>query len=75
MVLTIPFALQVPEQISLYSLQLLAPRGAPAWSCFEDLQAAFGAGLTFPYALVIVPKDGTLVTSPAFFERTQNAIA
>jgi len=73
--ITAPFAMQIPKENPLFSLQFVAPRGSPAWLTFLDLQKLFGAGLTFPSALVIQPKNGGTVASPAFFARSQKAIA
>eukprot|EP01047_Picozoa_sp_COSAG01_P036223 COSAG01_NODE_2821_length_7011_cov_2.363571_4_plen_611_part_01 len=71
---TIPFAIQVPKNVPLFSLQFVAPRGAPSWETFESVQQHFGAGVTFPYALAIQAKSGK-VTSPGCFARTQQVVA
>jgi uncharacterized membrane protein YdfJ with MMPL/SSD domain len=71
---TIPFAIIVPKNVPLFSLQFVAPRGAPSWETFESVQQHFGAGVTFPYALAIQAKSGK-VTSPGCFARTQQVVA
>ena len=72
---TVPFALFIPTQQPNFSMELISPRGSPVWQTFVELQEKFGAGISFPSALVISTQvDGDLVTHPDFFDRTQKAL-
>ena len=70
----VPFAYFSLQMDMVHSFNLLLPRTADSFSAYNAVLSNFGASNVFMSNLLVIPRDGNAVMSPAFFNRSHDYI-